>query len=69
MEEQTFEKKTILSSMKSFGVECWRVLKITKKPTMDEYKMTLMITGLGILVIGFIGFVITMIKQLIIFSK
>ncbi|MDH7518054.1 MAG: protein translocase SEC61 complex subunit gamma [Candidatus Thermoplasmatota archaeon] len=35
-----------------------RVLKMTRKPTSEEYSKTSMITGVGILVIGGIGFVI-----------
>ena len=54
------------TKLKTFYRECVRVFKITKKPTKDEYKAILKISGLGILVIGFIGFVIHMIKQLFI---
>jgi len=42
-----------------------RVLKITKKPSLDEYKMTAKATGLGIVIIGTIGFIITMVVQLL----
>lgn len=52
------------AKLKEFGKECGRVLKITKKPTGKEYKTILMITGIGILVVGLIGFLITMVKQL-----
>ena len=43
-----------------------RVLKMARKPTNDEYEKTAKITGLGILLIGFIGFVIYIIKQLVV---
>jgi len=52
------------SKLKSFGRECWRVLRITKKPTMKEYKIVVSVTGIGILLIGFIGFLITMARQI-----
>lgn len=42
-----------------------RVLRIAKKPTKDEYKLMIKVTGIGMLIIGFIGFIIQMIKQLI----
>jgi len=42
-----------------------RVLKITKKPSTEEYKSIVKVTGLGIAVIGIIGFSIYMIVQLI----
>jgi protein transport protein SEC61 subunit gamma-like protein len=35
-----------------------RVLKMARKPTDEEYSKTAKITGLGILLIGFIGFLI-----------
>lgn len=50
---------------KSFIKECRRVLKVTKKPNQEEFKMIVKITGLGIIVIGLIGFIITMIATLI----
>jgi protein transport protein SEC61 subunit gamma-like protein len=40
-------------------------LKVTKKPSRDEYKITLKVSGLGILLIGFIGFIIYMIGMMI----
>ena len=59
------EKPSIPKKMKRFGKECWRVLRITKKPTKEEYKTIVKVSGLGILIIGLIGFVIQMIKQLL----
>ncbi len=35
-----------------------RVLKMARKPTTDEYKKTVMITGLGLTLIGGLGFAI-----------
>jgi protein transport protein SEC61 subunit gamma and related proteins len=58
------EQQGLKAKFKDFSKECLRVLKITKKPTMKEYKVIVTITGIGILLIGFIGFVITIIKQL-----
>ena len=42
--------------------EYWRVLRITKKPTGDEFQIIVKVSALGILVIGAIGFVIHMIS-------
>ena len=42
--------------------ECKRVLRVTRKPKWEEFKTLMKITGLGMLAIGFIGFVFTMIK-------
>ena len=35
-----------------------RVLKMSRKPTSDEYSKTLIITGIGIFLIGGLGFAI-----------
>ena len=50
--------------VKSFISECLRVLKITKKPDAIEFKTIVKVSGLGILIIGLIGFVIQMFKLL-----
>ena len=42
-----------------------RILKIAKKPSMQEFKKILKISGLGMILVGFIGFVIQFIWQLI----
>jgi protein transport protein SEC61 subunit gamma-like protein len=51
-------------SFKSFINESWRVLKITKKPTGEEFKAIVKVSGLGILAIGAIGFVVQLISNL-----
>lgn len=50
--------------LKSFIGECLRVLKITKKPDAIEFKTIVKVSGLGILIIGLIGFIIQMVKLL-----
>jgi len=47
---------------KTFIAECIRVFKITKKPTGTEYKTIVKVSGIGILLIGLIGFIVQMIK-------
>jgi protein transport protein SEC61 subunit gamma-like protein len=41
-----------------------RVLKMARKPTNEEYEKTCMITGAGILLVGALGFVIYIIREL-----
>ena len=53
------------TSFSSFVTECRRVLVITKKPTKQEYKTLVKICGIGILIIGFIGFAIQTVKTLL----
>jgi len=50
---------------KSFINECIRVLRITRKPSTEEFKTIVKVSGLGMIAIGLIGFVITMAKQLL----
>ena len=42
-----------------------RVLKMARKPTSEEYEKTAKITGLGILLIGALGFVIYIIREIV----
>ena len=51
--------------LKRFIKETMRVLRITKKPNKEEYKSIVKITALGIAVIGLIGFIIFLGKQLL----
>lgn len=62
MEEEF--KPTLGYKAKRFFNECKRVFRITKKPSMIEFKTIVKASGLGMIVIGLIGFVISMIKQL-----
>ena len=59
------DQYTLKNRFKEFVRECGRVLKVTKKPNMKEYKVITIITGIGILVVGLIGFIITIIVQMI----
>jgi len=56
--------KMKLKKIKSFYAECVRVFKITKKPTKQEYRAIMKVSGLGILLIGLIGFIIHFIDQM-----
>jgi protein transport protein SEC61 subunit gamma-like protein len=44
-----------------FYKECVRVLRVTKKPSGQEFKTVTKVTALGMVVIGAIGFIIMMI--------
>ncbi|MEM4396834.1 MAG: protein translocase SEC61 complex subunit gamma [Candidatus Woesearchaeota archaeon] len=41
------------------------VFNVTKKPTADEFKKTALISALGILFIGLVGYLITFILSLL----
>ncbi|MCK4634383.1 MAG: protein translocase SEC61 complex subunit gamma [Candidatus Aenigmarchaeota archaeon] len=50
-----------IMGLKNFIKNCTRVLKVTRRPTREEYLAASKITGLGIILIGIIGFVIFLI--------
>jgi protein transport protein SEC61 subunit gamma and related proteins len=56
--------KKLLVKLKAFIKECKRVLRVTKKPTKDEFKNIVKISGIGILIIGLIGFIVQVLKQI-----
>ena len=58
--------KELIIKLKSFLVECKRVWTVTRKPTKDEFKIIVKVTGIGILIIGAIGFLINMLWQIFI---
>jgi len=47
-----------IAKFKKFIKECIRVLKVTRKPSSEEFKSIVKVTSLGILIIGIIGFII-----------
>ncbi|MFH0798222.1 MAG: protein translocase SEC61 complex subunit gamma [Candidatus Woesearchaeota archaeon] len=51
--------------LKSFVKECYRVVQVTKKPTMVEFKTIVKVTGMGIAAIGLIGFAIAIVGQML----
>nr|WP_319373134.1 protein translocase SEC61 complex subunit gamma [uncultured Methanobacterium sp.] len=52
-------------SVASFIRQCQRVLKVSKKPDREEYINVAKVTGIGIILIGVIGFIISIVGQLI----
>ena len=56
--------KQLLAKLKDFVRECKRVLRITKKPSKDEFKNIIKVSSIGILLIGLIGFLIQVLKQI-----
>lgn len=58
-------EETKTTKVKRFIKETIRVLRITKKPNKEEYKNIVKVTGLGICIIGVIGFIIFLLKQVL----
>lgn len=59
---------SIFLNMKSFARECFRVLKVTKKPTNEEFKTIVKVSGAGMILIGLIGFLLQMVNYFITFG-
>ncbi len=53
------------SKMRRFWKETVRVLRITKKPNREEFTTSMKVTGIGIAIIGVIGFIIFLFRQLL----
>ena len=53
------------SKLKRWWKETVRVLRVTKKPNKEEFQSVVKVTGLGMAIIGVIGFVIFLIVQLL----
>jgi len=58
------EKRTLWTRFKSFLKQCRRVLRVTKKPNKEEFKIIVKVSGIGILIIGVIGAIISIAWQL-----
>jgi len=56
---------SIIVKSKQFIDKCVRVLKVARKPTNQELKQVSKISAIGLLAIGFIGFLISLIFTLL----
>ncbi|MEE3418676.1 MAG: protein translocase SEC61 complex subunit gamma [Methanosphaera sp.] len=55
-------------SIYGFLKQCERVLRVAKKPDTEEYKTVAKVTGIGIIIIGVIGFIIALLSQVLFYS-
>ncbi len=55
----------LLLTLGGFISECRRVLRLTKKPTNEELVTIVKVAGIGILLIGFIGFIMQTLRIMI----
>lgn len=53
-----------MSKLSDFISQIRRVLLVSNKPDKEEFKLSIKITGIGIVIIGIIGFLIFIIAQL-----
>ena len=50
----------MIDKIKKFFAQCKKVVRITKKPSKMEYQTIVKVSGLGILLIGLVGFLLQM---------
>ncbi len=55
----------ILGTIKKAYSETRRILRLTRKPKRSEYEETAKITGLGMIIVGLVGFIVFIISELI----
>jgi protein translocase SEC61 complex gamma subunit len=60
------EKRSLLENIKIRFNRYKRVLNIARKPELDEFKTSLKVTSAGILLLGFIGFIIFLLYFLVV---
>ncbi|MFT4261545.1 MAG: protein translocase SEC61 complex subunit gamma [Candidatus Woesearchaeota archaeon] len=48
---------------KTFMGECSRVLRVTRKPNKEEYKVISKVSAIGIVLIGAIGFILRLVED------
>lgn len=63
--ETTLPQATWKTKVQSFFVQSVRVWHVLKKPTSDEFKMVAKISGIGILALGALGFIISDVIKLV----
>jgi protein transport protein SEC61 subunit gamma and related proteins len=63
--EQTLSQATWKTKVQSFVVQSVRVWHVLKKPTSEEFKMVAKVSGIGILALGALGFIISDIIKLV----
>ena len=59
------QPETKWQKIKSFFKESKRVLRVTKKPNKEEFMTVFKVTAIGTLIIGAMGFIIFILKQLL----
>ena len=59
------EVSSWMIKLREYVTECRRVYAVTKKPDMLEFKTIVKVSGLGMGIIGIIGFLIFFLKELL----
>jgi protein transport protein SEC61 subunit gamma-like protein len=63
MDEQ--QNPSVIGKLKNFIYKCMIVLRVTKKPSKQEFYTVVKVSAIGMVIIGVIGFAIQMLKYLL----
>jgi protein transport protein SEC61 subunit gamma-like protein len=55
----------VSEKVKKMFSEARRIIVLTRKPKRSEFNETIKVTGAGILIIGFIGFVVLLLSRVL----
>jgi len=58
--------KRLATSTKSFFMKCKRVWHVLKKPTKKEFETIAKVSALGILALGVLGFLISIVMKMVV---
>ncbi|MEM1577750.1 MAG: protein translocase SEC61 complex subunit gamma [Candidatus Pacearchaeota archaeon] len=59
----------MLNKIKDFFIQCKRVWIVTRKPEKHEINLISKVSAIGIIIIGILGFIISLIIELILKLK
>ena len=59
----------MIGKIRSFWENTVRILKLARKPTWDEFKRMVKITGVGFLALGVIGYIFQLIEYFLTFAR
>ena len=57
---------TKIQNLKSFVAKSKRVWLVLKKPTRKEYEMIAKVSAIGLVLLGFLGFILSLIMKIFI---
>ena len=57
----------LIENLKAFAVKSKRVWLVLKKPSRKEFEMVAKISAIGILILGVLGFIISILVKLLFF--
>lgn len=59
----------VKGKVKGFIDDSKRIFTISRKPTKEEFITMLKVTGIGIIIIGIIGFIVTLVFTALVFPR